>query len=133
MWVREKKTGKPVYGAVEPEQLPQEFNKLFEDIGELLKRDLKYKEIFYYASMIHLWFVIIHPFGDGNGRSARLLEKWFLASKLGKVAWSINSEKYYWDNRAAYYQNVALGYNYYVLHWERCIPFLLMLPEALKD
>jgi len=132
MWVREKATGKPVYGGTEPKDLPQEFNKLFEDIAELLKRDLKYKEIFYYASMIHLWFVKIHPFGDGNGRSARLLEKWFLASHLGRTAWSINSEKYYWDNRPDYYENVAIGYHYYVLKWERCIPFLLMLPESLK-
>ncbi|WP_220392957.1 Fic family protein [Chitinophaga lutea] len=34
--------------------------------------------------MIHLVFVKIHPRADGNGRSARLLEKWFLAVKLGK-------------------------------------------------
>jgi hypothetical protein len=59
-----------------------------------------------------------------------LLEKWFLVSKLGMSAWSINSEKYYWDNRPDYYQNIALGYNYYALYWDRCLPFLLMLPEA---
>ncbi|MBL0098191.1 MAG: Fic family protein [Bacteroidetes bacterium] len=34
--------------------------------------------------MIHLVFVKIHPLNDGNGRSARLIEKWFLAQKLGK-------------------------------------------------
>jgi hypothetical protein len=54
-------------------------------------------------------------------------------SKLGMSAWSISSEKYYWDNRHDYYQNIALGYNYYALHWDRCLPFLLMLPEALKE
>jgi Fic family protein len=70
---------------------------------------------------------------DGNGRSARLLEKWFLASKLGKAAWSVNSEKYYWDHRPAYYQHIALGFNYYALHWERCIHFLLMLPTAMAE
>jgi Fic family protein len=83
--------------------------------------------------MIHLWVAKIHPFMDGNGRSARLLEKWFLVATLGMSAWSINSEKYYWDNRPEYYQNIALGYNYYVLYWDRCLPFLLMLPEALKE
>ena len=129
--VRDAKTLKPVYLAVEPQFLKQEFNKLFDDIDELLSRNLSHKEIFYYASMIHLWLAKIHPFTDGNGRSARLLEKWFLVQKLGLAAWSINSEKYYWDNRPAYYQNIALGYNYYVLYWERCIPFLLMLPQSL--
>lgn len=122
---------KPIYLAVEPQFVNEELNKLFADISELLKRKLSYKEIFYYASMIHLWIAKIHPFMDGNGRSARLLEKWFLASKLGLSAWSINSEKYYWDNRSDYYQNIALGYNYYDLHWDRCLPFLLMLPNSL--
>jgi Fic family protein len=132
MWIRDSKTLKPVYVAVEPEFVESEINKFFSDVSELLERKLEQKEVFYYASMMHLWMAMIHPFGDGNGRAARLLEKWFLASKLGRVAWSVNSEKYYWDNRPAYYQNIALGYNYYSLHWERCIPFLLMLTEALE-
>lgn len=131
--VRDSKTLKPVYLAVEPQFVNEELSKLFADISELLKRDLSYKEVFYYASMIHLWTAKIHPFMDGNGRSARLLEKWFLVSKLGLSAWSINSEKYYWDNRPDYYQNIALGYNYYALYWDRCLPFFLMLPEALKE
>lgn len=131
--VRDSKTLKPLYLAVEPQFVNQELSKLFVDISELLKRDLSYKEVFYYASMIHLWTAKIHPFMDGSGRSARLLEKWFLASKLGLSAWSINSEKYYWDNRPKYYENIALGYNYYALYWERCLLFLLMLPEALRE
>ncbi len=130
--VRDSKSMKPVYLAVEPQFVNKELIQLFADIAELMKRDLSHKEIFYYASMIHLWTAKIHPFMDGNGRSARLLEKWFLVTKLGMSAWSINTEKYYWDNRPAYYQNIALGYNYYALHWERCIPFLMMLPMSLK-
>jgi Fic family protein len=130
--VRDSATLKPVYLAVEPQYLEAEFSKLFDDIDVLLKRELSQKEIFYFASMIHLWLAQIHPFSDGNGRSARLLEKWFLVSKLGMSAWSINSEKYYWDNRPDYYKNIALGYNYYALHWNRCIPFLLMLPKAMQ-
>ena len=131
--IRDSKTLKPVYLAVEPHELKQEFSKLFNDIDQLLNRDLSHKEIFYYASMVHLWLALIHPFIDGNGRAARLLEKWFLVSKLGLSAWSVNSEKYYWDNRPAYYENIALGYNYYALHWDRCIPFLLMLPKAIRE
>ncbi len=57
--------------------------KIWNDITILLKQKLSPEEIFYYASYIHLVFVNIHPFTDGNGRAARLLEKWFLAEKLG--------------------------------------------------
>ena len=131
--VFDNQTGRPVYMAVEPEFVKQEITKLFDDIKLLLGKQLTYKEIFYYASMIHLWVAMIHPFADGNGRSARLIEKWFLSSKLGDAAWSINTEKFYWDNRPKYYKNISLGYNYYALYWERCVPFLLMLPKTLKE
>jgi Fic family protein len=131
--VYDNTTGKPAYLALEPEYLEKEVGKLFSDIKTILNKKLNTKETFYYASTLHLWLAMLHPFTDGNGRAARLLEKWFLASTIGDVAWSVNSEKYYWDNRPAYYTNIALGYNYYALHWERSIPFLLMLPEALNN
>jgi len=130
--VYDSNTGKPIYLAIEPEYLYKEVPKLFDDIKTLLREKLNTKEKFYYASMLHLWLAMLHPFTDGNGRAARLLEKWFLASTIGDIAWSINSEKYYWDNRPDYYKNISLGFNYYALKWERCIPFLLMLPKVLK-
>ena len=123
--------GKVEYMAVEPEFVKEEMAKLFSDIKELISRDLSYKEIFYYASMIHLLFEKIHPFMDGNGRAGRLLEKWFLSEKIGENAWSIQSEQYYAKHRAEYYKNIHIGYNYYTLKMEQCIPFLLMLPMSL--
>jgi Fic family protein len=38
--------------------------KLFLDIKILLEKKLSLEEIFYYASLIHLKFVHIHPFSD---------------------------------------------------------------------
>jgi len=35
---------------------------------------------FYKASIAHLWFVLIHPFDDGNGRIARAITDFVLAS-----------------------------------------------------
>lgn len=120
------------YTAASEHVVRKEFNKLFKDIAELLKRDLHYKEIFYYASMIHLRFEQIHPFRDGNGRTGRLLEKWFLAEKIGKNAWGIESEKYYYKNLDAYYKNLQMGAFYDELDLDKCLPFLLMLPNSLK-
>ena len=70
-----------------------ETERLFLDISILLNDKLSLPEIFYYAAYIHLVFVKIHPFQDGNGRTARLLEKWFLIEKLGKKIISIELEK----------------------------------------
>ena len=84
------------------------------------------------ASMIHVGFVKIHPFADGNGRSARLIEKWFLAEKLGHKAWFIQSERLYQKRLKAYYKNGDLGETYDKLNYDLCIPFLLMLPMTLR-
>jgi Fic family protein len=123
--------GRLIYLAIEPELIKPELEKLFDDIDVLLKSKLTIEEIFYYAAMIHLVFVNIHPFVDGNGRATRLLEKWFLAKMLGESAWCITSEKNYWDNRSVYYKNLQIGVNYYEIKFEKSIPFLLMLADSL--
>ena len=125
--------GKLIYLAIEPELVKEEIKKLFCDINILLKGNLSIEEVFYFASMIHLIFVNIHPFVDGNGRATRLLEKWFLSVKLGEMGWNIESEKYYFLHRNNYYQNLKLGANYYVINYDLCLPFLLMLPESLRQ
>lgn len=108
--------------------------KFFADLKTLLESPLTIEQAFYYASIIHLVFVKIHPWNDGNGRCARLLEKWFLAEKLGAKAWFVESEKQYYQQHQTYYKNIrALGLEYDMLDYEKALPFLLMLPAALKD
>jgi len=53
--------------------LNSEMNKLFEFI-DVDKTDNVLK-----AAIVHLWFVILHPFDDGNGRIARALSELLLA------------------------------------------------------
>ncbi len=125
--------GKLIYLAIEPEYILSELNKLIDDINILITAPLTIEEIFYYAAYIHLTFVNIHPFVDGNGRASRLIEKWFISqcTLIGNDAWFITSEKNYWNNRLAYYKNLQLGVNYYEVKYEKCVPFLLMLPNSL--
>ncbi len=127
------KDDKIVYVAAHPSIVKIEIEKLFEDIVLLLSTELTVEECFYFAAMIQLVFLKIHPFEDGNGRVARLFEKWFLSEKLGKKAWNIQSEKYYYNNLQAYYNNLHIGMDYEALDFNKCTSLLLMLVKSLAN
>lgn len=125
--------GRIEYVACMPHQVSSEMQKLYNDIKQLLAASLEFDEVLYYASYIHLVFVKIHPWSDGNGRTARLLEKWFLAEKLGEKSWFVQSEKYYYQQHNNYYKNLrSLGLEYETLKFENALPFLLMLPHSIS-
>jgi len=121
-----------VYLAIEPQFLKEKMSELFGDISVLGTQKLSIDELFYHASLIHLKFANIHPFWDGNGRMARLLEKWFLTENLNGRAWKLQSEKYYKEHLFEYYANINLGENSYELNYERCVPFLAMLAKSVQ-
>jgi Fic family protein len=121
--------GKIKYVAADASIVKPETEKLFADLKTLLAADLSLTEAFYFAALAHLVFLKIHPFEDGNGRTARLLEKWFLAEKIGPRAWNIPTEKYYCQNLKNYYRNVHIGFDYENLDYSRCLP-LLWMPVA---
>lgn len=115
------------YVAASPEIVKLELDKLFHDIDLLQRTDLNPFEIFYYASFLHLVFVKIHPFQDGNGRTARLIEKWFLIEKIGQKATSVQLEKSYFKNLKDYYANIRkIGLEYQNLDYSKSLDFLLM-------
>lgn len=121
-----------VYMAVESEYVEREMRIFFADVELLLERDLSEIEVLYFASLMHLRFVHIHPFMDGNGRSGRLLEKWFVAQKLGKKFWEIPSEEYYKNHQKEYYTALNLGVNFYELDYSKSLDFLKMLAHCMR-
>lgn len=125
--------GRIEYVAVAPQKLNVEVQMFFEELKWLLSEEMMIEEVFFYASLLHLVFVKIHPMNDGNGRLARLLEKWFIAEKLGKNAWFMQSEKMYYHYHNEYYQNIRkLGLEYEELDYTKALDFLLMLPNIFK-
>ena len=98
----------------------------------MLAEDLSNAEILFFASYIHLNFVKIHPFQDDNGRSARLLEKWFLIEKLGVKVTAIQLEKNYYLHLQDYYKNLKrLGIYYEIIDYDKAFEFLIMTANIL--
>jgi Fic family protein len=125
-----------VYMAVEHDLVRKEMTNLFSEITLTIDNakgsPMSVLEAFFHASWVHLRLAHIHPFVDSNGRIARLIEKWALSELLGDKAWAVESEKFYKENRGDYYQNISLGVNYHELNYEKALPFLLMLPQAIE-
>lgn len=68
-------------------------------VDQLMQDLLKYvnestQDNFVKAALVHLWFVIIHPFEDGNGRIARAITDMLLARSEtgGKENYSVSAE-----------------------------------------
>jgi Fic family protein len=122
------------YVAADPNIVHNELEKLFFDIEQLLEKEMDETDTFYFASQIHLTFVKIHPFLDGNGRTARLLEKWFLKEKIGERSVSVPLERNYFNNLKAYYTNIKkLGLEYAELDYSKSLDFSLMTINSLKE
>jgi Fic family protein len=84
--------------------------------------------------LLHLVFVKIHPFQDGNGRTARLIEKWFLIEEIGQKATSVQLEKNYYKRLNDYYSNIKkLGLEYEELDYGKSLDFLLMTITGIDN
>lgn len=72
------------YEAVSAQKVKQEMDKFLIWFNDNLKIDPVLK-----AAIAHFWFIIIHPFDDGNGRIARAISDLMLARSDG------SPERYY--------------------------------------
>lgn len=88
---------------------------LMKDLLEYLEKNSKTTDPLILAGIFHKQFVIIHPFIDGNGRTARLATKILLA-KMGLNTFNLFSfENYYNQNVTKYFSEVGMIGNFYDL------------------
>ena len=104
-----------LYGGNSPEHtdVPQMMNALIDWVNELIESEELPAPIV--AGLFHYQFATIHPYYDGNGRTARLLTT-FILHKMGygmKGMYSL--EEYYAKNLQGYYKALTIGesHNYY--------------------
>jgi Fic family protein len=119
-----------IYMAIEPDFIQKEMKSLFTEIKYFLNQNVSTSEAFFLAGLLHIKIAQIHPFVDGNGRMARLLEKWFLSNFLGEKIWSLQPEKYIFENREKYYSNINFGLDYYNLDYSKTLSFLEFMLES---
>ena len=109
VFVNNPKLGKTIY--LPPEH--NEMDQLMNELVEFIKDNKKKTDPLILAGIFHKQFVIIHPFIDGNGRTARLVTKVLLAS-LGIDTFNLFSfENYYNKNVSEYFEKVGVFGNYY--------------------
>jgi len=93
----------------------QEVIPMLKDLFNFLEENTRSIDPLILAGIFHKQFVIVHPFIDGNGRTARLATKVLLA-KMGLDTFNLFSfENYYNQNVTRYFQEVGLMGNYYDL------------------
>ncbi|MGI5827372.1 MAG: Fic family protein [Patescibacteria group bacterium] len=109
VFVNNPKTHQTVY--LPPDH--QDVSKLLEELFLYLDKNKNVIDPLILAGIFHKQFVVIHPFVDGNGRTARLATKVLLA-KMGLNTFNLFSfENYYNQNVSRYFQEVGVWGNYY--------------------
>ncbi len=109
VFVNDPRTGKTIYWP--PDY--QNIRHLLKDLFDFLKENTRKVDPLILAGIFHKQFVIIHPFVDGNGRTARLATKVLLARMNLDTFNLFSFENYYNKNVTRYFQEVGLTGNYY--------------------
>lgn len=108
--IKDGRTGAIVYLPPEAKDVPKLMREMIEWIH--YNDDLPCPVV---AAIAHYQFATIHPYFDGNGRTARLLTEIVLHLGGYGMNWLYSLEEYYVHNRGAYYEAISVGehHNYY--------------------
>ena len=100
--VRSTETGELVHEGIDRDQLEPRIHELLDYVNRA-----PVESVFLRAAMTHLNLAMLHPFSDGNGRTARCIQTAVLAGD-GIVAPTFSSiEEYIGRNQQAYYDVLA--------------------------
>lgn len=109
VFVNDPRLGKTVYWPPESRAVVP----LMADLVDFINKNKGKIDPLIMAGIFHKQFVIIHPFMDGNGRTARLAAKVLLAD-MGLNTFNLFSfENYYNHNVSNYFKQVGVLGNYY--------------------
>jgi len=109
--IRDSETGAIVYLPPEPKDVPD----LMAALVSWVEHERKILPVPLIAGLAHYQFVTIHPYYDGNGRTARLLATFLLHRGGYGLNGFFSLEEYHARDLAAYYTSLAAHphHNYY--------------------
>jgi Fic family protein len=110
--IRDSGSGRIVYLPPEPQDVPLLMTGLIEWVNiQLEARQLPVPLI---AGLAHYQFATVHPYLDGNGRTARLLATLILRRAGFGLQGIYSLDEHYANNLGAYYSALTIGsHNYY--------------------
>jgi len=109
VFVNDPKTRKTTYWPPDQQDVP----RLIQDLVDFVIDNKGNIDPLIIAGIFHKQFVIIHPFMDGNGRTARLSTKVLLAEMALNTFSLFSFENYYNKNVTNYFTTVGVVGNYY--------------------
>ncbi len=122
--IRESGSGNIIYMPPEKQDVPSLMAEMVNWVNaQTDKKELPAPII---AGITHYQFATIHPYYDGNGRTARLLTNLILHRSGYGLKGVYSLEEYYAKNLTAYYESISVGdsHNYYmgraeadISHW----------------
>jgi Fic family protein len=99
--VVDRLTGQVMHEGPPPEDVPELMDAMFEWLSD--KREAGQEPAFVLAGVVHYGITDVHPFADGNGRAARLLQTAVLMAAGVLPGRMFSFERYYAEDRGAYY------------------------------
>lgn len=109
--IRDSVSGRIVYIPPETKDVPL----LMKEFIEYINKNINKLFTPILAAIVHYQMVTIHPYYDGNGRTARLLTNLILYKKDYDLNGIYSLEEYYAKDLQSYYRAISIGdhHNYY--------------------
>lgn len=110
--IRDSQSGGIVYLPPEAKDVPLLMNEMVRWVRNAEKGGIPVPII---AALVHYQFVTVHPYYDGNGRTARLLATFILQRDGYGLHGFFSMEEHHARDLASYYASLAVhkGHNYY--------------------
>jgi Fic family protein len=110
--IKEASTGRIVYLPPEANDVPGLMEQL---VRWIRKTELDKTPVPLVAGLLHYQFVTIHPYYDGNGRTARLLATWYLQKQGYGLNGFFSLEEHHARDLEGYYRSLTVcpDHNYY--------------------